>query len=560
MKILKKILKWFAISFLVLTITLLVGSYILYVTADMKQPDSDVSDLSELSLQLGDSLRTYGNNSLLLNKQGLWELYVKGQPFERGVAIGKVSEDLLYYQEKVFVDEIKKIIPSEKYLKFLRYFLVIFNRNLGEYIPQENREEIYGISLSCTHEFDAIGTPYERQLNYHAAHDIGHMMQSYMLVGCSSFGTWGDESSDSTLIIGRNFDFYVGDDFAKNKVIAFYNPNNGYKFASIGWIGMTGVLSGMNETGLTVTINASQASIPTGAATPISILARIILQYASTIDEAYKIAQEHKTFVAESLLIGSAKEGKAAIIEKSPDEIGIYYSQQNRIVCTNHYQSDTFRNNSKNLENIRTTDSDYRFQRMNELLNNAGKINPQNAAEILRDTLGAGNKPIGLTNEKSINQFIAHHSVIFKPKELKMWVSTAPWQLGEYIAYDLQDIFLKMDSAKIITSSVDIDKIIQSDDGLSSGTYHRVQDYRRLKDEISQAVKNGKTIDTHTLNTFIHSNADYYYTYELMGDYYFAHDKTAEALKYWKTALTKELSRLDDKKNIEKKIEKILKD
>ncbi|SEA26516.1 Acyl-coenzyme A:6-aminopenicillanic acid acyl-transferase [Porphyromonadaceae bacterium NLAE-zl-C104] len=556
MHILLKIAKWLTVGVLTLLIILAAGSYILYSSADMKQPDLSVSDLQELPLSIADSLRSYGDNTLVLNRQGLWELYVKGTPFERGVAIGRISEDLLYYQEKVFVDEIKKIIPSEKYLKFLRYFLVIFNRNLGEQIPEENREEIYGISLSCTDEFDAIGTPYERQLNYHAAHDIGHMMQAYMLVGCSSFGVWGSESAGSTLIIGRNFDFFVGEEFAKNKVVAFYNPDKGYKFASVCWIGMTGVLSGMNEAGLTVTINASQASIPTGSATPVSILARIILQYASTIDEAYKIAEAHETFVAESLLIGSAEDGKAVIIEKSPDEIGMYQSSSERIVCTNHYQSDVFENDSKNMDNIRTTDSDYRLHRMNELLDRAGKVDHQKAAGILRDTLGLQDKLIGLTNEKSINQFIAHHSVIFKPQELKMWVTTSPWQMGEFVMYDLAEIFGKMDSTKITVSSVDAALSIESDAGLFSGTYANVLDYRRIKDEIGSAMRKGETVDPQVLEIFLQTNAEYYYTYELLGDYYFSQDKPTEALRYWQTALTKEIPRLGDKENIEKKIRK----
>lgn len=115
-----------------------------------------------------------------------------------GEAIGKLSSDLLYYQEKVFVDQIREIVPSDNYLKFLRYFIVLFNRNLGENVPEEFRDEIYGISLSCTHEYDFIGTPYERQLNYHSAHDLGHAMQDYMLVGCSSFATWGENSADSS--------------------------------------------------------------------------------------------------------------------------------------------------------------------------------------------------------------------------------------------------------------------------------------------------------------------------------------------------------------------------
>ncbi|MFA7493590.1 MAG: C45 family peptidase [Proteiniphilum sp.] len=557
MKIVIKIVKWLAVGFLTLLIILLAGSYILYSSADMKQPDLSISDLSELPLSITDSLRSYGDNTLILNKQGLWELYVEGSPFERGVAIGRLSEELLYYQEKVFVDEIKKIIPSEKYLKFLRYFLVIFNRNLGKQVPEENREEIYGISLSCTDEFDAIGTPYERQLNYHAAHDIGHMMQAYMLVGCSSFGVWGEESADSTLIIGRNFDFFVGDDFAKNKVVAFYNPDKGYKFASVCWIGMTGVLSGMNEAGLTVTINASQASVPTGSATPISLLARIILQYAATIDEAYKIAEAHKTFVAESLLIGSARDGKAVIIEKSPDKIGLYQSSSERIICTNHYQSEVFRNDRKNEQNIRTTDSDYRLRRMNELLDKTGKVDPQTAVGILRDTLGLNDKLIGLTNEKSLNQFIAHHSVVFKPQQLKMWIGTSPWQLGEFVMYDLGEIFAEMDSMKITASSVDADLTIEPDGGLISGTYTRVKDYRRLKGEIGHAIKKKETVDSQLLETFLRTNADYFYTYELLGDYYFSQDKPAEALNYWQAALTKEIPRSGDKENIEKKIRKI---
>ena len=60
----------------------------------------------------------------------------------------------------------------------------------------------------------------------------------------------------------RNFDFYVGDAFCRDKIIAFYRPSQGFKFMMITFGGMTGVLSGMNDQGLTVTINAAKSDIP----------------------------------------------------------------------------------------------------------------------------------------------------------------------------------------------------------------------------------------------------------------------------------------------------------
>ena len=455
-KTIKKIFKYTSCFLLSLLVILIAGICYLYFSADMRTPKHEPSIIMTKVSHAGTTtmvpaevlyndtldLRYYDGNFLRHSESGLWELFVKGDAFQRGEAIGKLSSDLLHYQEKVFVDQIREIVPSDSYLKFLRFFIVLFNRHLGENVLEEYRDEIYGISLSCTHEYDFIGTPYERQLNYHSAHDLGHAMQDYMLVGCSSFATWGTQSADSSLLIGRNFDFYVGDAFAENKQVAFYTPDQGYKFASVGWPGMIGVLSGMNETGLTVTINAAKSAVPTGSATPISILTREILQYASTIDEAFAIAQKRKTFVSESILIGSSKDGKAAIIEKSPEKTVLFKGKEaDRLICTNHYQSEEFSKDERNMENIRTSDSPYRFARLKELINKNLPIDASKAASILRNHKGLQDADLGLANEMAINQFIAHHSVIFQPEKRLMWVSTSPWQCGKYVAYDLNKIF-----------------------------------------------------------------------------------------------------------------------
>lgn len=553
MRTVKKVLKYMGIAFICLLLLLIAGSAVLYYSADMKQPVVAPERLPDYMLEKGYTLRKYGPNRMQLNQYGLWELSVEGDALERGFAAGRLSEDLLYYQEKVFVDQIKEIIPSESYLKFLRFFLILFNRNLGSHVAEEFREEIYGISLSCTDAYNMIGNPYERQLNYHAAHDIGHAMQDYMLVGCSSFGAWGSETSDSTLLIGRNFDFYMGDDFARHKQVAFYRPTEGYCFASVGWPGMTGVLSGMNEAGLTVTINAAKSSMPTSAATPISLLAREILQYAATIDEAYAIASKRKTFVAESLLIGSAQDGEAAIIEKSTDKIGLFRSKSQRIICTNHYQSEIFASDERNLENIATSDSPYRYARLEELLDRQAANGPEEAADILRDRLGLGNKDIGLANEKSINQFIAHHSVIFQPEKRIMWVSTSPWQCGQYIAYDLREIFGSNSGTEI--KSID-SLAIPADRFLSESAYDDLEEYRRKVKLVRESIKVKTELDESVISGLINSNPEMYYAWLLAGDYYATFGQPQKAGNCWEMALTKEIPKQEERRAIVKRIKK----
>lgn len=551
-KIVKKTLKYTACGIGLLLVALILFISVLYFSADMLTPQYTSTATGEMA-QL-DSLRTYEGNYLRHSDSGLWELKVSGNAFQRGEAIGKLSADLLYYQEKVFVDQIREIVPSDGYLKFLRFFIVLFNRNLGENVPEEYRDEIYGISLSCTHEYDFIGTPYERQLNYHSAHDLGHAMQDYMLVGCSSFASWGENSADSSLIIGRNFDFYMGDKFAANKLVSFYEPEEGYKFASVGWPGMIGVLSGMNETGLTVTINAAKSTMPTASATPISILTREILQYASTIDEAYAIALKRKTFVSESILIGSARDGRAAIIEKSPEQTALFNGSGSQIICTNHYQSEAFSHDERNLENIATSDSPYRFARLEELLEENKPINPVKAAAILRNQKGLNDADLGMGNEMAINQLIAHHSVIFQPEKRIMYVSVSPWQCGKYMAYDLNRIF--SDSVDFHTEIAVQELTIPEDDFLSQRDYTQFQTYKRTTRILRKAAESGVTVEPKVLEIYKEANPSFYYSYEVLGDYYATLKQTETALDYWKKALTLPIPKQAERERIQKKINK----
>ncbi|MBL7763324.1 MAG: peptidase C45 [Chitinophagaceae bacterium] len=531
---------------------LLLGILFLYLVIVSKVEPPQIADTSSLQWQRSSpdsGLYTIKNNWFRKSNSGLFEMYVEGAPFERGVVNGKLSKELVVSQEDYFSEQINKMVPSKSYLHFLKYFVGWFNRNLDKNVTEEYKDEIYGVSNSASDNYGYIGTKYQRILNYHSAHDIGHALQNLALVGCTSFGTWGAASQDSTMIIGRNFDFYVGDNFAKNKIVLFEKPSQGYKFMSVTWGGFIGVVSGMNEKGLTVTINAAKSSIPSGSATPVSLVAREILQYAKNISEAVAIAGKRKMFVSESFLIGSAEDKKAVIIEKTPDSLDVYDPQKDFIVCANHFQSRKLGNSAPNEIQMKESASPYRYERLMELMNKNEKNTVQKTIDILRDRKGLNGADIGMGNEKALNQLIAHHSIVFEPQQLIVWVSTQPWQLGEYVAYDLKKIFALngMQQNKEVYDSA---LTIPADTFLQTKQFSDFTKYRMLK----QRVLDGLSVEPDSIIT---ANPNLYNAWVLAGDYSFKLKDYNRALIYYNMALRKEIATIPEKNHILDQVKKI---
>lgn len=503
-----------------------------------------------------DSLITLDNNILRLSKHGHWQLLVKGDPLERGLITGSLTQELLQYQEKVFLDKVGDIVPSKFKQRLLRGFLKWFNRKLYLNVKEEYKTEIYGLTRYASNEFDYLAPPYLRSLYLHGAHDIGHALQDLALVGCSSFAAWNSKTPDGKLIIGRNFDFYAGDDFAENKIISFVKPNSGIPFMTVTWGGMIGAASAMNVNGLTVTLNAGKSDMPLIAKTPISLLAREIIQYASTIKEAIAIAKKSSVFVSESIMIGSAVDNKAILIEISPKNFGVYdVENSNQLICSNHFQSDAYSDDKNNSKHILESHSKYRFDKMTELFDENNTITPNKAVEILREKKGLGNKSIGYGNEKSLNQLLAHHGVVFKPSERQVWVSASPYQLGAFVAYDLDDIF--SDSFSTTSSFEKEELVIAEDPFLYSQEYKNYEAYRVFDRKMDLVLNNKKQeIYQEELTNYIHLNPDLWIPYYKVGKYYYQLKYYAKALAYFEMALQKEITTESDKEAVNKHLKK----
>ena len=491
----------------------------------------------------------------VLNKSenGNWQLRLKGSSYELGYKKGLLTKNLYQNQERVFFDKVGEIVPNPSKQKYMLHFLKWYNRSILKDIPEDLKQEMYALSTFATNEYDDLGTKFERSLLLHSSHDIGHAMQDLMLVGCSSIALWDGYTQDGSLLIGRNFDFYVNEAFAKNKVVEFINPDKGYKYASVTWPGMIGVVSGMNEKGLTVTLNAGKSSIPLKGKTPVSVVARYILQHAQNIDEAIKLTQNFDVFVSESILVGSAEDNKAVVIEISPKKFDVFLANNGKLMCTNHFQSKVYQTDKRNQEHIESSHSYYRLQKLEESFREEKKYEVQDVLKVLRDVSGLNNENIGLGNEKSLNQLIAHHAVIFKPKQRIMWVSNNPYQLGAFDAYNLNEIFNDKGLKPQKNMELKADVFLQTD------AFKNLQTYKKLEPVLYRAIKNKEELSLDLLHTFEQSNSEFWLTHKLLGDYFSIHKSWTNALKYYELALQKEISSEKEKEYLLKKQQKILK-
>ncbi len=541
---------------------LLSGFFLLIISCGTKRsiehkPNKDDFVIGSVpKMKVSDSLIFKGENSLRKNTYGQWELVASGSPMDLGNTIADLSVELVQKQEALFFDKIEELVPSKFSRYFLRKFLSWYTRKMYMYVKEEYKDEIYGISPYLSDTYDYLADKYQRSLYLHAAHDIGHAMKDLALVGCSSFAVWGENTPDGKLLIARNLDFYIGDEFAKEKIITFVNPEHGYKFMSVSWAGFVGVMSGMNEKGLTVTINAGKSDIPKIAKNPISLVAREIVQYASTINEAIAIAKEQEVFVSESIMVGSAIDNRAVLIEISPDNFGVFeVKNSSELICSNHFQSEAYKEDENNMQTMKESHSKYRYDRMVELLKKEAKITPKIAVDILRNKKGLDDKNIGLGNEKALNQLIAHHGVVFQPDKKMVWVSANPYQLGAFVAFQLDSVFNNLQNR---TSTFSIsDKLIAKDSFVDTQSFRDYENYKIMKTEVQHAIKNEKKISPDELNKFIKLNPNSWEVYYLVGEYLYQQKYYSAALNEFNIALTKEISTIPHKEKAEEYIKKI---
>jgi hypothetical protein len=236
-------------------------------------------------------------------------------------------------------------------------------------------------------------------------------------------------------------------------------------------------------------------------------------------------------------------------LKKTTVGTSIYYTPtKGRILCTNHFQSDSLKTTDQNKNQMANNPTAYRMNRLNELIDAKKQFNPVDISSILRDPYGKNGANIGFCNEAAVNQFLAHHSIIFKPKERLVWISTHPYQLGAYVCYNLNDIF----SGKLKATSYLYDSTltIAQDTILNTSLYSNIAEYKK-KVHAWRDLGYNVQLTAEQEKAFIALNQYNYDTYLVLARVAIKNKDYNKALEYAQTAKAQKLSSGKEVKEID---------
>src|SRR4030042_540663 len=362
------------------------------------QPHPQLARMQSLSPKVVKGV-TYFGSGKRYQKHGVIVAILKGDPYEMG-----------YSRGVLFKNEIREEMRECLYLAHKLNFenLMTRCREMEKFIPKEYKEELIGLSAGS-------GIDYQVILLSNTLNSISRDM------ACTSVAVKG---ADGKLLRSRNWD-WTNYKLLKDLVLIIYKPAQGYAFASLSLPYLIGVITAMNEQGLTLgfhSINMSSTQFLAG--TPIFILTRHAIQYADSIKEAGKILADSQR--CEPMMWMVTNSEGARIYEFNDQKIAFKDMTEDHLILTGHTQV------LLDIGSPYITSIDRYNDAESFLTKHKGKMDLKKLIDLNRIS------SISWVNYKIVENL---HSAIFKSSTLDFWIAIdpPPATKGKWIGFNLKN-------------------------------------------------------------------------------------------------------------------------
>jgi len=162
------------------------------------------------------------------------------------------------------------------------------------------------------------------------------------LFACSTLIVEPERSTTKGPLFGRNLDFPTCGFLHEYTAVEIYKPKEKHAFAAVGFPGMLGVLSGMNDAGLSLAVlevysTADDSVRFDPAGTPYAMCFRRVLEECTTVEEAEKALRAMKRTTLLNLAVCDAKHG--AVFELTPKHVEVRSADKGFCASTNHFRT-----------------------------------------------------------------------------------------------------------------------------------------------------------------------------------------------------------------------------
>jgi len=209
--------------------------------------------------------------------------------------------------------------------------LVAEARALLANAPADHRREMKAFAAAC--KLDAeLGL---------MANTLPDMYRAHF--GCSSLIVSARRSATGGPLFGRNLDFYTQGFLEKYSLVAVYRPTGKHAFVSVGFPGLFGCLSGMNDAGLALAVHEVYFSSddspmfdPEGV--PYLFAFRRVLEECTTVNEAAEMLRGMRRTTKLNLAVCDPHD--AAVLEMTPKTLHVRRCEEGLLACTNHFRTE----------------------------------------------------------------------------------------------------------------------------------------------------------------------------------------------------------------------------
>jgi hypothetical protein len=328
----------------------------------------------------------HGDRAVLKYINDLPVLIVEGGPEEIGEAVGKLAVKPSPRSLDYPLDLLKHHKVEALWGLFVRA-----GTEMSRQFPPDHKAELEAIIKGAEVNRDKLV--------------VGNTLFDLKKVfACSALLIEKERSATGGPLLARNLDYPSLGYIHEHSLVTVYRPKGKHAFASIGFPGLVGCVSGMNDAGLTLAV-LEVVDVKDGLSrfdakgVPYAMCFRRLLEECSTIAEAKKLLSSlHRT---STLNLAVADRAGVAIFEITPTRIEVREASKGVGVCTNHFCTASIRAERP----FNPFNSFERFETLGELQKEKGKLKPDDLRKKLHEVnLGS----------------LTLQTMVFEPETLKL--------------------------------------------------------------------------------------------------------------------------------------------